>query len=73
MLKRFLTFSTLVLFAAQIAVASDREDDSTRTRRVAQVFKEIMDMPDHGIPHQLLESINGIAILPGDVKFAFIN
>jgi hypothetical protein len=29
MLKRLLIFSTIVLCAAQIAIASDREDDAT--------------------------------------------
>jgi lipid-binding SYLF domain-containing protein len=72
MLKRVLIFSTLVLFAAQVAIASDREDDTTRTRKAAQVFKEIMDTPDQGIPHDLLQSAKCIAIIPGDVKFAFI-
>jgi lipid-binding SYLF domain-containing protein len=31
-----------------------------------------MDSPDQGIPHELLESAKCIAIVPGDVKFAFI-
>ena len=72
MLKRVLIFSTLVLLAAQVAVASDREDDVSRTRKAAQVFKEIMDTPDQAIPHDLLQSAKCIAIIPGDVKFAFI-
>ena len=72
MLKRFLIMSTLVLFVAQIAVASDREDDATRTRKAAEVFKEIMNSPDQGIPQHLLETAKCIAIIPGDVKFAFI-
>ena len=72
MLKRVLIFSTIVLLAAQVAVASDREDDVSRTRKAAQVFKEIMDTPDRGIPHDLLESAKCIAIIPGDVKFALI-
>ena len=72
MLKRLLIFSTLVLFVAQVAVASDREDDTTRIRRATQVFKEIMDTPDQGIPHDLLQSAKCTAIIPGDVKFAFI-
>ena len=72
MLKRFLIFSTLVLFVAQVAIASDREDDATRARRAAQVFKEIMNTPDQGIPSDLLESAKCIAIIPGDKKFAFI-
>jgi lipid-binding SYLF domain-containing protein len=53
-------------------VASDREDDINRTNKAAQVFKEIMSTPDQGIPQNLLESAKCIAIIPGDVKFAFI-
>jgi lipid-binding SYLF domain-containing protein len=72
MLKHVLIFSTIVLLAAQVAVASDREDDVSRTRKAALVFKQIMDTPDRGIPHDLLESAKCIAIIPGDVKFALI-
>jgi lipid-binding SYLF domain-containing protein len=72
MFKRILIFSTLILVAVPIAVASDHEDDAARTQRSAQVFKEIMDTPDKGIPHDLLESAKCIAIIPGDKKFAFI-
>jgi lipid-binding SYLF domain-containing protein len=72
MLKRFLIFSTLVLVVTQIAAASDRDDDVARTEKAAQVFKEIMDTPDQGIPHDLLDSAKCIAIIPGDKKFAFI-
>ncbi|MGB8539583.1 MAG: lipid-binding SYLF domain-containing protein [Acidobacteriaceae bacterium] len=72
MLKRLLIFSTLVVIAAQVAVASDRNDDGTRTQRAAQVFKEIMQTPDKGIPSDLLDSAKCIAIIPGDKKFAFI-
>ena len=39
MLKRVLIFSTIVLSAAQVAVASDREDDVSRTRKAAQCFQ----------------------------------
>ncbi len=72
MLKRILIATTLVLLLALTAVASDREDDVTRTDKATQVFKEIMNAPDRGIPQDLLESAKCIAIIPGDVKFAFI-
>jgi SH3 domain-containing YSC84-like protein 1 len=72
MLKRFLALAIVALFATLTAVASDREDDVSRTHRAAQVFQEIMSAPDHGIPHGLLNSAKCIAIIPGDVKFAFI-
>ena len=72
MLKRILIATTLVLLVALTAVASNREDDVTRTDKATQVFKEIMNAPDRGIPQDLLESAKCIAIIPGDVKFAFI-
>ena len=72
MLKRLVIVTTLVVLATLTAVASDREDDINRTNKAAQVFKEIMNTPDQGIPQNLLESAKCIAIIPGDVKFAFI-
>ncbi len=72
MLKRLVVITMLALFATLTAVASDREDDVNRTHKAAEVFKEIMNTPDHGIPHDLLKSAKCIAIIPGDVKFAFI-
>ncbi len=72
MLKRLVIVTTLVVLATLTAVASDREDDIDRTNKAAQVFKEIMNTPDQGIPQNLLESAKCIAIIPGDVKFAFI-
>jgi lipid-binding SYLF domain-containing protein len=72
MLKRLVIFSALVMGLTQIAAASDRNDDLARTQKAAQVFKEIMDTPDQGIPHGLLEKAKCIAIIPGDKKFAFI-
>lgn len=72
MVKHLLIFSTILLVAAPIVRASDRQDDNDRTQKAAQVFKEIMDTPDKGIPHDLLDSAKCIAIIPGDKKFAFI-
>jgi SH3 domain-containing YSC84-like protein 1 len=72
MLKRILAVTTLVAIASLTAVASDHEDDVNRTQKAAQVFKEIMNTPDQGIPSNLLESAKCIAIIPGDKKFAFV-
>ena len=72
MSKRLLIVTTLVLLVTVTAVASDRDDDVNRTNKATQVFKEIMNTPDQGIPQELLESAKCIAIIPGDVKFAFI-
>jgi lipid-binding SYLF domain-containing protein len=73
MLKRLLIGTTLALLVTITAIASsDREDDVKRDHKAAQVFQEIMNAPDQGIPQDLLESVKCIAIIPGDVKFAFI-
>jgi len=72
MLKHVLILSAMVLVAAPLAVASDREDDAARTEKAAQVFQEIMNTPDRGIPHDLLDKAKCVAIIPGDKKFAFI-
>ena len=71
-LKRILAVTTVMAIASLTAVASDREDDVNRTQKSAQVFKEIMNTPDQGIPSNLLESAKCVAIIPGDKKFAFI-
>ena len=73
MLKRLVIVAVLGLLVTLPAFASsDREDDVSRTHKSAQVFREIMNTPDQGIPQDLLESAKCIAIIPGDVKFAFI-
>jgi SH3 domain-containing YSC84-like protein 1 len=72
MMKHVLVVTILIAIASLTAVASDREDDVNRTQKAAQVFKEIMNTPDQGIPSNLLESAKCIAIIPGDKKFAFI-
>jgi lipid-binding SYLF domain-containing protein len=72
MLKRILIVTTLTLLVTLTAVASDREDDANRTQKAAQVFQEIMNTPDQGIPSDLLGAAKCIAIIPGDKKFAFV-
>ncbi len=72
MLKRIVIVNALVLLVTLSAVASDREDDVNRVNKAAEVFRQIMDTPDKGIPNELLESAKCIAIIPGDKKFAFV-
>jgi SH3 domain-containing YSC84-like protein 1 len=74
MSRNLFIVSALVLFLGlpAIASASDREDDVKRLQHATTVFKEIMDTPDKGIPQELLETAKCIAIIPGELKFAFI-
>jgi len=74
MSKKFWIISALALAMAVPAAlfASDREDDVDRVHKAAEVFHEIMSTPDKGIPHGLLDSAKCIAIVPGQLKFAFV-
>jgi SH3 domain-containing YSC84-like protein 1 len=72
MLKRMAILATIALAVAFSAMASDRDDDVSRIHHSADVFDQIMKAPDQGIPAGLLEKAKCIAIIPGDVKFAFI-
>jgi lipid-binding SYLF domain-containing protein len=72
MWRRLAVLTTVALAVAFSAVASDREDDVSRIHHSADVFDQIMKAPDQGIPAGLLEKAKCIAIIPGDVKFAFI-
>ena len=72
MLKRVVVLTALVLVATVTVLASDRDDDARRISHANDVFNSIMDAPDQGIPAGLLDKTKCIAIIPGDVKFAFI-
>ncbi len=72
MMKRLVMLSVAAGLMTFTAAASDRTDDINRTHKAAQVFESIMQTPDKGIPQELLETAKCIAIIPGDVKFAFI-
>lgn len=73
MLQRFICLAIVISSVALPALAaSDREDDISRMRASARVFREIMNAPDKAIPHELLESAKCIAIIPGEKKAAFI-
>ena len=72
MYKNVLIVSVAGLGLVLPALASDREDDISRIEKATLVFQEIMRTPDQGIPQELLETAKCIAIIPGDVKFAFI-
>lgn len=69
----FSILGCLVMVALPARVwAGDRDDDESRIKRATGVFEEIMNTPDKGIPHELLESAKCVAIIPGDLRFAFI-
>lgn len=66
---------TTVTVAAQ-QTATEKWEQTTEGRKeareAAQVLQEIMSKPDGGIPRELLERAEAIAIIPDVVKAAFI-
>jgi lipid-binding SYLF domain-containing protein len=61
-------FSLLLVLMACPAFATtpaERADEVKRLNRATQVFKEIMRTPDKGIPGDLLDKSECIAIVPG--------
>jgi lipid-binding SYLF domain-containing protein len=57
-------FLVLVL-VSPVVLAADRSDEVKRLRRATEVFHEIMQTPDKGIPGDLLDKSECVAIVPG--------
>ena len=73
MRKQALLYLTMTLALSLSArAASSRADDIHRVEESAQVFQEIMGTPDRAIPQYLLDSAQCIAIIPSEMKFAFL-
>lgn len=72
-MKQFIAVSFLLLLMCSGALAKgryDRADEVKRLNRAAEVFGEIMRTPDKGIPDDLLDKAECIAIVPGLKKGA---
>jgi len=48
------------------------EDESSQSDKAARVFREIMDTPDKGIPQDLLENAECVAVFPSVIQAGFI-
>lgn len=64
-MKSFLVALLLLFLVSTAAVAADRADEVKRLQRATQVFKEMMRTPDKGIPQDLLDKSECIAVVPG--------
>ena len=71
---KWATYCLLLILTLAVAARADstRKDDVRRIEESAQVFQEIMDTPDRAIPQDLLGSAKCIAIIPAEMKFAFL-
>jgi lipid-binding SYLF domain-containing protein len=52
--------------------SSTREDDVHRIQDAAQIFEEMMNAPDKAIPSDLLHTAQCIAVIPSELKLAFL-
>jgi SH3 domain-containing YSC84-like protein 1 len=55
----------LSLLVSSTVIAADRSDEVKRLKRATEVFTEIMQTPDKGIPGDTLDKSECIAIVPG--------
>ena len=73
----FRTATVLCLTLAVSAIAhaqtqKNLDDEISQSDKAAQVFREIMDTPDKGIPKDLLEKAECVAVFPSVIKAGFI-
>jgi SH3 domain-containing YSC84-like protein 1 len=64
-MKMFLVSALLLLFVSSAVLTADRGDEIKRLARATDVFQEIMKTPDKGIPADLLDKSECVAIVPG--------
>jgi SH3 domain-containing YSC84-like protein 1 len=72
---RMLTVLCLALAvgqATQAQVKKNLKDEVSQSEKAAQVFREIMDTPDKGIPQDLVENAECVAVFPSVIKAGFI-
>jgi lipid-binding SYLF domain-containing protein len=78
-LKRSFTMSSRVFALAvtfglllPVFAASSLQDDVGRIQQSDKIFQEVMNTPDKGIPQEILEGAECIAIVPSQKNFAFV-
>ena len=66
-----LSFVFLISSAGLQAQDKDTDDQADRAKEAGKVLTEIMGIPEKGIPDELMERAEGIAVIPHVVKGAF--
>ncbi|RII28174.1 MAG: hypothetical protein CXR30_13260 [Geobacter sp.] len=64
--------AVMVIMIAVLPRHAVAEDETRKVGDAAAVLKEIMAVPEKGIPPALLSGAHGIAIIPGVIKLGFI-
>lgn len=74
-ISTMLTVFCLALALSVVAFGQGKKnikDESSQSDKAAGVFNEIMGTPDKGIPQELLESAECVAVFPSVIKAGFI-
>lgn len=72
---RMVTVFCLALAVGLVAQAQAKKnlkDEVQQSEKAAKVFREIMDTPDKGIPQELLENAECVAVFPSVIKAGFV-
>lgn len=70
MSTRILVVALTIGLIVPAFASSSRKDDMGRIQAANQVFKQVMQTPDSGIPQEILEGAQCIAIVPSQKNFA---
>ena len=77
-MKRFTTTATVFCAALSVSAVAysqtsrNLDDEISQSVKAATVFGQIMDTPDKGIPKELLEKAECVAVFPSVLKAGFI-
>lgn len=72
-MKSLIRAVTAAVLALAVSVSTALADEaSKKVRQAADVAKEIVELPEQGIPSVLLKNAYGIAVIPGVIKVGFV-
>jgi len=61
----------LISFGPAWAGAEEETPGAERIEKAIQVLREMVDLPEEGLPSMILEKCHGIAVIPGVIKAAY--
>ena len=72
MKRKTVRLCAIVLLATQVCAATPRQKAEKRLQAAAEVLQEIMNVPDKGIPMEVVEHAKCIAVIPHEIKAGLI-
>ncbi len=61
----------LLVFGTVPVRGSEEEPGADRIAKAVEVLREMIDLPDEGMPSRILEKCHGLAVIPGVIKAAY--